>query len=82
MFGQGRQSFVYCGPRTEVLKARRTSFAQRFFQTEHAFVIDIVVEVNVHSGSLVVKQEPSGLGKAVTVCVPVNQHRSDGQRSL
>ena len=63
--GQLRQSLIDRRPRAEMLQARRASLLQRLFQTVHADVVHVVVEVDVDAGRRVDEQEPAGLRQAV-----------------
>ena len=53
-----------------------TSVGESLFKMEHSQIVDIVVEIHIDAYHLVVEQEPSGFGKAVTVFVL--QYGTDG----
>ena len=49
---------------------------------EQAFVVHIVVEVEVHAGGTIVQQEPARLRECEAVCLWVDQYRAYTERGL
>ena len=65
-----------------MFQSGRTTFLQSFVQHKPAFIVHIVVEVYIRTDHLVAQQEPTCLGKRISVCLGVNQHDVQGQRGL
>ena len=79
---QLRQTLVDGGPRAEVLQSCRTTLLQGLLQMEPAFVVHVVVKIDVHARSWVVQQKPARLRNGKLVGRGVHEQRSDTQRGL
>ena len=76
LWGQTWQPFIDGTPFAEYFQPFGTSVGESLFKMEHSQIVDIVVEIHIDTYHLVVEQEPSGFGKAVTVFVL--QYGTDG----
>lgn len=79
VFGKARQAFVDRRPWPEMAQACGSAFLQRFFEVESSLVVNVVIEVDVHTGSGIVEQEPSRFGKREALCLRIKEHGTYAQ---
>ena len=77
LLGQRGESFVDRGPVTEMFQSGGLALLQGLLQMETAFVVHVVVEVNVHTGSRIVDEEPARLSQLKPLTVLIDNHGSD-----
>ena len=82
LWGQRRQSFIDRRPRPEVLQSLGLAVLQGLLQMEPAFVVHVVVEVDVHARGRIVQEEPARLRQRVPIRLRVSQDGADAERSL
>ncbi len=80
--GQLAQTLVDGGPGAKVLQSGGTSLHQGLLEVEPAFVVHIVVEVDVDTRGGVCEQEPASLRQSVAFRFRIHQHRAYAQRRL
>ena len=76
------ETLVNRWPRTEMLQALWLTMTQRLLKVEPAFVVDVVVEVDVYTRGSVGGQKPTSLGQRIAVGGRVNEEYPDGERSF
>ena len=82
LFGQRRQAFINRGPVTEVLQANRLALAKCFLQMEPPFVVHIMIEIDIHTGSRIIYKEPARLGQFKPLRILIYDNSTYAKRSL
>ena len=82
LLGQLRQGLIHCGPVAKVAQSLGPAALERLAQAEPAFVVDILVEVDVDPHGGVVDEEPSCLRDGEAFGLRVDEDDANGQRGL
>src|SRR5574344_461635 len=72
LFRQLRQSLIDGGPVAKHFQAFRFSILQSLLQMEHTDIIEILIEIHIGDGHLVVNEETSWLGDAKLAILKIN----------